>query len=46
MNMKELRILIVEDDAIVADDIYNFVQKLGHAPFGPAYNVKQAQFFF
>ena len=41
--MEKLRILIVEDDAIVATDIKNCLLELGHQPIGPAYNIAQAK---
>lgn len=41
--MKRLKILVVEDDAIVAEDIANCLVELGHAPIGPAYDIESAK---
>jgi DNA-binding NarL/FixJ family response regulator len=41
--MHTLRILIVEDDAIVAEDISDFLKDLGHIPVGPAYDLEAAE---
>lgn len=41
--MYKLRILVVEDDAIVASDIADYLRELGHRPLGPAYTLKQAK---
>lgn len=41
--MKKYKILVVEDDAIIADDIQNFLSEIGHQPLGPAYNKTMAE---
>lgn len=41
-----LKILVVEDDAIVADDICNCLVELNHIPIGPAYNINKAKELF
>lgn len=41
--MDRLKILIVEDDAIVAEDLYQYLKQLGHIPIGPAYTSLDAQ---
>lgn len=41
--MKKYNILVVEDDAIVADDIVNFLSDLNHHPIGPAFEVESAK---
>lgn len=38
-----LKILVVEDDAIVAHDIVACLKELGHCPIGPAYDLKAAK---
>lgn len=41
--MESLKILIVEDDAIVADDIKSCLEELGHCPVGPAHESVKAR---
>lgn len=41
--MEQLNILVVEDDAIVAEDIANCLIDLGHMPVGPAYDIEVAK---
>jgi len=41
--MEQLKILVVEDDAIVAEDIANCLLELGHTPIGPAYDIEAAR---
>lgn len=41
--MEGLRILIVEDDAIIADDIKNCLTELGHSAIGPAHKLESAR---
>lgn len=41
--MEQLKILVVEDDAIVAEDIANCLVELGHLPIGPAYDIESAK---
>ncbi len=38
----KLKILILEDDAIVAEDIRHYLAELGHCPLGPAFTVNDA----
>lgn len=42
-NLSQLRILVVEDDAIVAQDIVDCLIELGHRPLGPAYAIETAK---
>jgi two-component system, response regulator PdtaR len=41
--MEQIKILVVEDDAIVAEDIANCLAELGHLPIGPAYDIETAK---
>jgi len=41
--MQSLKILVVEDDAIVAEDICQCLRNLGHNILGPAYNIDDAR---
>lgn len=41
--MKYLKILVVEDDALVAEDIVSCLTDLDHNPIGPAYNMEAAK---
>lgn len=41
--MESLRILVVEDDAFIADDICSCLQELGHISVGPAYNLNSGK---
>ncbi len=41
--MKSLRILVVEDNAVVAADIAACLEELGHCPVGPSYQLQQAK---
>ncbi len=42
----QLNILVVEDDAIVAQDIADSLAEFGHCPVGPAYTVEAAKALF
>lgn len=42
-KIRNLRILVVEDDAIVAQDIVDCLRELGHCPIGPAYDLLAAK---
>lgn len=42
-NLTQLEILVVEDDAIVAQDIVDCLLELGHSPVGPAYELAMAK---
>lgn len=47
--MKErdrLWVLIVEDDAIIAEDLVNCIEDLGHITLGPAYSLSEAKRLF
>lgn len=41
--MEQLKILVVEDDAIVAEDIANCLIDLGHIAIGPVYDIEAAK---
>lgn len=41
--MMNLKILVVEDDPIVAHDIVDCLKELGHCPVGPAYDLNAAK---
>ena len=41
--MDRLKVLIVEDDAIVAEDLFYYLEELGHQPLGPAYSSEDAK---
>lgn len=42
-NPTQLKVLVVEDDAIVAQDIVDCLIELGHRPIGPAYEIETAK---
>lgn len=37
-----MRVLIVEDEFLVGEALYEFLMELGHTPVGPAVNVREA----
>ena len=41
--MEHLKILVVEDDAIVAEDIASCLIDLGYTPIGPAFDIESAK---
>ncbi len=41
--MKRMRILVVEDDPVVADDICAYLHGAGHKVLGPAYHLAEAK---
>lgn len=42
----QLNILVVEDDAVVAQDLADCLHELGHCPVGPAYGIDAAKALF
>jgi len=45
-KLTKLKILVVEDDAIVAQDLVDCLLELGHCPLGPAYEIGTAKKLF